>query len=142
MPKTINQKIIFKATSAKDLYNLYVNAKLHSTVTGSSAKITEKEGDSFSSYDGYITGKNLQLIKDRLIVQSWRGSDWNTSDVDSTLIMYFETINEDVTLHVTHANVPDNLAEDINTGWHEFFWKPWKKYFVSKTRPNALQIYK
>jgi hypothetical protein len=39
------------------------------TLTAASAKINSKFGASFAVYDGSNTGKNLQLMKDRLIVQ-------------------------------------------------------------------------
>jgi activator of HSP90 ATPase len=76
MAKTITQKVVFKNTSSKELYDLYMNEKKHSEVIGGSAKITTKIGANFSAYDNYITGKNLHLLKDTIIVQTWRGSDW------------------------------------------------------------------
>ncbi|MCY7409480.1 MAG: hypothetical protein LH473_04350, partial [Chitinophagales bacterium] len=68
MAKTISQKIIFKNTTAAVLYDLYMNAKKHSELTGGEAKITDKEGAKFSAYSSYCWGKNLQLIKNKLIV--------------------------------------------------------------------------
>ena len=133
MAKTITQKVVFKNTSAKTLYALYMDAKKHALVTGAPAKITAKAGSSYSAHDGYIKGKNLQLIKDKLIVQTWRGADWAKSDLDSTFIINFEQKAKDVILHVTHANLPDKHAADINKGWHDCYWKPWKQHLAGKT---------
>jgi len=132
MAKTIIQNITFKNAAAKDLYDLYMNAKKHSLTTGAPAKISNKEGSTFAVYDGYITGKNLKLVKDKLIVQTWRGKDWSTNDFDSTFIIALEEKGKDVVLHAVHTNVPDNQAKGIDKGWHEFYWEPWKKFLAGK----------
>jgi activator of HSP90 ATPase len=128
MSKTITQKIIFKNTTPKTLYELYMDARKHSAVTGGKAVITKKEGAKFSSYDKYITGKNLQLIKDKLIVQSWRASDWKDTDMDSTFILSFTQKGNDVIMEMVHANVPDEQAKSLTKGWDEYYWKPMKGY--------------
>jgi activator of HSP90 ATPase len=132
MAKTIVQKVLFKKTSPKALYDLYMNAKLHSAATGAVAKISEKEGTHYSAHDGYIKGRNLQLIKNRLIVQSWRASDWDKSAIDSTFTIHLEAKGEDVVLHMVHANLPDHDASHINKGWNDHYWKPWKKFLAGK----------
>lgn len=134
MTKTITQKVVFKNTSPKALYELYMDAKKHSKSTGAIAKITDKETTNFTAYDNYISGKNLHLIKDKLIVQSWRGSDWTKGDMDSTFIMNFESKGNDTILQVTHANLPVKQADDIKKGWTDFYWTPWKKYLAANAK--------
>ncbi len=128
MAKTIVQKVVFKNTTPKALYSLYMDSKKHSLTTGAPAKITDKEGAKYTAHGDYITGKNLQLIPDKLIVQTWRASDWSKDDVDSTFIIHLETKGKNVLLHAIHANIPDEQVKDINDGWHEYYWEPWKKY--------------
>ncbi|MGP8217500.1 MAG: SRPBCC domain-containing protein [Bacteroidia bacterium] len=132
MAKTIMQKVVFKNTSTGTLYSMYLDSKHHAAITGGMpAKISAKEGAKFSAHGGYITGKNLQLIKNRLIVQSWRGSDWVKSDTDSTFILLFEQNGKDAVINMTHANIPDKHADDIKQGWIDYYWKPWKEYLAS-----------
>ena len=132
MPKTIVQKVVFKDAAVKDLYDLYMNAKKHSLTTGAPAKISAKDGSTFSAYDGYITGKNLKLVKDKLIVQAWRGQDWSPDDYDSTFILALEQEGKNAVLHAIHTNVPDNQVKGVDKGWYEFYWEPWKKYLAGK----------
>ena len=132
MAKTIVQKVVFKNTTPKQLYDMYTNAKKYGDSTGMPAKITPKEGAKFNVSDGYITGKNLQLKKDKLIVQSWRAVDWAKDDIDSTFIINLEANGKDTVLHAIHANVPDNQVKGIDDGWHQFYWKPWKEYLAGK----------
>lgn len=133
MAKTIVQKVLFKNTTPRALYNLYMDAKQHSLIAGSPAKITNKPGDKYSVHGGYITGKNLNLIKDRQIVQTWRAQGWGKDDVDSTFIINLEPKGNDVVLHAIHAGVPDAHAAGLSKGWHDHYWKPWKQHLAGKT---------
>jgi activator of HSP90 ATPase len=132
MAKTITQKIVFKNTTAKVLYDMYMNEKKHSELTGGSAKITSKIGASYSVYDGYITGKNLHLVKDQMIVQTWRGSDWKKTDKDSILVLNFHQKGEDAVVKMAHVNIPTNQVDGIKKGWDDYYWEPWKKYLADK----------
>ncbi len=129
MTKTIIQKIIFKNQKASVLYSMFLDSKHHKQLTGGNdAKMSLKEGAKFSAHGGYCFGKNLQLLKNKLIVQSWRGSDWGKDELDSTFILSFDQIKNDALLTMVHANVPDAESKSIADGWKEFYWKPWKEY--------------
>ncbi len=128
MAKKILQTVVFKNTTVSTLYNFYMDAKQHSLVTGAAAKIQKKEGTKFSAYGDYCSGKNLQIIPDKLIIQSWVASDWDKADPESTFILLFEQKGNDATVYVTHANVPESQYKSLKQGWNEFYWKPWKLF--------------
>jgi activator of HSP90 ATPase len=130
--KTIVQKVVFRNTTPEILYNLTMDAKKHSMATGAPAAISAKEGARYSAHGGYIEGRNLHLVKGRLIVQTWRASDWENNDVDSTFIINLEPKGNDVVLHAIHANVPDKHAVHLGKGWHDHYWNPWKQYLAGK----------
>lgn len=130
MPKTIVQKVVFRNTTPSALYDLYMNAKKHAMVTGAPVKISAKEGTKYSAHGGYISGKNLQLVKDKLIVQTWRATGWDDSDTDSIFIINLEQKGKNVILHAVHANLPDKHAASINKGWHDYYWGPWKNHLA------------
>jgi activator of HSP90 ATPase len=132
MSKTIIQKIVFKNTKPKALYDLYMNTKKHSAATGAPAVIADETGSVFTTHGGYISGKNLLLVKNKTIVQTWRTMEWNKKDPDSIFIIHLDADGDDTILHATHANVPDKYAPSINKGWHAHYWKPWKKYLEGK----------
>jgi activator of HSP90 ATPase len=85
----IEQTVAFSATPAK-LYELFMNSAKHTAATGMPAKISPKIGGKWSAFSGMILGKNLALIPNRMIVQSWRSSEWKKADPDSILIVSFE----------------------------------------------------
>jgi activator of HSP90 ATPase len=132
MAKTIVQKVVFKNTTPNVLYNLYMDAKKHGMITGSPATISAKEGSRYSVHGGYITGKTLHLVKDKVIVQTWRGANWSKKDVDSTFIINLEQKGKDVILHAIHANVPDMHAGHLAKGWYDHYWNPWKQHVAGK----------
>ncbi len=140
MAKTIIQKIVFKNTTTKDLYDLYMNSKKHSIATGAPATISAKEGGKYSAHNGWITGENLKLVKDQLIIQTWRAQGWSNKDVDSTFIIFLEPKGKDVVLHAIHANVPDKDYEGVNKGWHQHYWEPWKKYLSGRPVKESIKM--
>lgn len=131
---------MFKNATPQQLFELYMDSKKHAASTGVPAKISSIEGGKFSAHDGYIQGRNLQLIKNKLIVQSWRSSDWSKDDVDSTFIIHFVPKGKDATLHIVHANVPDKEAAGIDSGWHDYYWEPWKKYLAGNPVSKAMTM--
>lgn len=135
---TIIQKVVFKNTTSETLFDLYMNPKMHSLITDQPVEISEKPGSSFKAFGGYITGKNLQIVKNKLIVQSWRGSDWKSDDSDSVFVLALEQNSSDVVLHMIHANVPDDKEKSLDKGWQEHYWNPWKQYLAGQpiTRPK------
>ena len=137
MAKTITQKVVFKNTTPQQLYELYMNAKKHTTVTGWPTKISNKEGTKFDSGNKFITGKNLQLVKNKLIAQTWRGADWNKDDLDSVFLLTFEQKGKDAILNMVHANIPDKHAANIKKGWDTYYWNRWKLHLAGKPLPKA-----
>ncbi len=131
MPKTITQKVVFKNTTPKQLYDLYMDAKKHTAATGDPAKIKDKEGTRFTAGGGYMQGKNLRLKKNELIVQTWTAAEWEGKE-ESIFIILLEPKGKDTILHMTHANLPDEHAKKIDNGWKTCYWEMWKKYLQLK----------
>ena len=138
MATTIVQKVIFKNTTTKILYDLYMDAKKHAMIAAGPAVISAKEGSNYSVHGGYIKGKILKLVRNKLIVQTWRVQNWEKTETDSVFIIDFEQKEKDVVMHATHANVPDQHAAHIGKGWHDHYWNPWKQFIAGKpiTRPQ------
>lgn len=127
MTKTIVQSVTF-AAAPETLFDLYMDAEKHTASTGGKAEITRKVGTPFTAWDGYITGTNLSVVPKRLVVQSWRASDWDDGDVDSTFVLSFSWDKKKDRVDMVHANVPDHDADDLDDGWREYYWKPWRAY--------------
>jgi activator of HSP90 ATPase len=131
MATTFTQSLLFNASPAV-VYSLYADQKLHAAATGSAATIKAKAGIPFTAWDGYISGVTLHAEKDRMIVQTWRTTDWPSEAPDSVFILLFLPASvpegQGTRLLVTHANVPDDQADELKKGWSEYYWKPWKAW--------------
>ena len=132
MAKQITQKVTFKKTKPKVLFDLYMNAKQHAFIAGSPITISSKAGAPFSAHSGYITGTSVYAVKDKIIVQTWRGADWNASDPDSVFTIVLEPNGKDTVLHAIHSNVPDAHADGIKKGLYDHYWNPWKQHLAGK----------
>jgi len=128
MPRTIEQAVTFRTTPER-LYRLYLSARQHAAACGGwgKAKIQARAGGRMEMAP-HIKGKFLSLVPGKLIVQTWRGSDWKRSDLDSVLILSFARRPGACRLVMVHANVPDAHARGITKGWFTYYWQPWKTY--------------
>ncbi len=125
--KSFTQKISFEV-SAHDVYEALMDSKKHAMFTGGAARISRKVGGKFSVYDGYASGKNLELISDKRIVQTWKASDWEEGH-DSQVVFEIEYTKTGCKLVFTHANVPEEHFSSIKQGWIDFYWTPMGKMF-------------
>ena len=134
MARTILQTVTFAAPPSA-LFELYLDSKKHTAATGGRASISRKVGGRFSAWDGYITGRNLEIVPNRRIVQTWRGSDWRRSDPDSILVLAFSTKGQRGEISLVHVLVPEDQYAPLRQGWSDHYWTPWKAYLRrGKTR--------
>jgi activator of HSP90 ATPase len=129
----IIQKVVFKNTSPKVIYELYMDPKKHAALTGAPAKIQAKVGGKFSAYSGGLTGTILHLEKDKMIVQTWRSDAFKKTDVDSMLFIQLEAKGKDTILRMVHGNVPEQDYAGVTDGWPTYYWEPMKEHLKKKT---------
>jgi activator of HSP90 ATPase len=111
-----------------------MDSKKHSAFTGDKAVIGKKVGDRFTIFNKYGSGKNLLLIKNTLIVQSWRSGDFKKEDIDSVFTLHFIQRGRDVVAEMTHANIPVHAYAGIKSGWNQYYWEPWRKYLKMRSK--------
>ena len=140
--KTIKQTVHINA-KPEEVYEAYVDAQKHAEFTGGKTKFDAVIGGKFDIWEGSLTGENLELVSGKKIVQKWRSNDWPEGHY-SDLTLEFEpesdsgqarmTRKEGTKLILIQKNVPDDKADDIDDGWHEYYWKPMNDYFKSKSK--------
>lgn len=87
MAKTIRQTVNLDAPPHV-VFGALLDSKKHSAFTGDTARISRKVGGTFSTFGGYATGKNLRIEKDKVIVQSWRTTDFKEKEPDSKVTFH------------------------------------------------------
>jgi activator of HSP90 ATPase len=120
------------AAKPKDVYAAWMSSSGHAAMTGSAARVTARVGGAFSAWDGYITGKTLELEKDARIVQSWRTTEFDAGDPDSKLEVRLEESRGGTKVTLVHTDIPSGHGGEYRKGWLDFYFKPMKEYFASK----------
>jgi activator of HSP90 ATPase len=125
--RNIRQKVVFNA-SAHEVFELLMDSKKHAGFTGDKASISRKKGGRITAYGDYIEGKNLEIVKDKKIVQSWRSSDWPEGHYSkASFILAKDPKNaKGSVLTFLQEDVPADMHDDIAQGWKDFYWEPMK----------------
>ena len=114
--------------SPEIIYHAWLNSKEHGLMTGSPAEISDQVDGAFSAWDGYISGKNLELNPTLRILQSWRTTEFDESDPDSLLEITFISEGNATRVTIRHTELP-NHGMQYQQGWIEAYFNPMKQYF-------------
>jgi len=131
MPRTITMAVHLPCSAAR-LYRMYLDPKQHAAFTGAPVKIAARAGAAFEAFGGALTGTILQVIPNRLIVQSWRSVKFPRRDLDSTLVLSFWPAKGGGIIELTHVNVADCDYTGVSEGWSRYYWIPWRQYLAKK----------
>lgn len=131
MRNIISQTIILPA-AAEELFEMYLDAEKHEAFSGSPVSIGKQSGAKFCAFNGILSGTILKVVSPRLIVQSWRSTEFKTTDPDSTLILNFTPKGRSGQIDLVHLDVPDHDYNGVTEGWQKFYWIPWREYLERK----------
>lgn len=115
-------------TTAERIYKTWLSSEGHSAMTGGKATVSDKIGEPFTAWDGYIKGKNIELEPFHRIVQSWRTSQFEEKEKDSRIEIILNEINGQTELTLIHTNVPES-GEHYIKGWNDHYFEPMLDYF-------------
>ena len=123
---TIHQEVDFNA-SPQRIYDALLDAKQFSAFSTMPAEINRKLGGAFSLFSGHIIGRNVELIPNKRIVQSWRVVDWPEGVYS---IARFELKPQGPGTHLVfdHTGFPEELRDHLAEGWQDHYWARLKKY--------------
>jgi activator of HSP90 ATPase len=135
--ESIHQEPVFKA-NRKRIYDALTDAKQFDKIVELSgatkemnlgqktAEINREAGGSFSIFGGYITGRQVELIPNELIVQAWRVGNWK-SGVYS--IARFELVGQASSTKIVfdHTGFPVGSGQHLADGWKAHYWEPLEK---------------
>jgi uncharacterized protein YndB with AHSA1/START domain len=124
---SITQTANIRSTPDK-VYDALMDSKKHAAFTGSAAKISGVVGGKFTAWDGYIMGKNLELIKGKKIVQEWSTTEWPEGYPPSRLVITLSKSKGGTLLKMVHSKVPASQRDDYAQGWRDYYWAPLKAF--------------
>jgi uncharacterized protein YndB with AHSA1/START domain len=125
---SLHQAIELKASPHR-IYEALLTAARFAALTGMSAKIDANAGGAFSTFGGMIVGRNIELVADQRIVQAWRPATWKAG-IYSIVKFELQSGDSETTLLLDHTGFPVGDFEGLDSGWHERYWEPLKKYLA------------
>jgi uncharacterized protein YndB with AHSA1/START domain len=138
MPRTVTMAVHLPCSAVR-LYRMYLDPKQHAAFTGSPVKIAARAGAAFEAFGGALSGTILQVIPNRLIVQSWRSIQFHRRDLDSTLVLSFWPDKDGARIDLTQVNVADSDFAGVCEGWSKYYWVPWRQYLTAKKKKATSQ---
>lgn len=129
MRSVIKQSVVLPA-SGEELFDSYLDPKRHGAITGSPVKISKAAGAAFEAFEGAIWGAIVAVTRKRLIVQTWRSSEFKKKSPDSTLILSFSDDAKGGRIDLVHLDVPPEDYLGVTKGWRQYYWTPWKRYLA------------
>lgn len=128
---TIRQSAMIRSTP-DEVYDALMDSGRHSAFTGSPAKMSRAVGGKFTAWEGYISGKNLKLVKGKKIVQEWSTTEWPQGYPPSRLEITLSKSKEGTLLKMFQSRVPAEQRNDYAEGWKNNYWVPLKAYLEGK----------
>ncbi|WP_373047858.1 SRPBCC domain-containing protein [Vulgatibacter sp.] len=116
--------------SPQRIYDAWLDAATHAAFTNTAVMIEPGIGGSYTAGDGYIAGQTLWLDPGRLIVQSWRTSDFPEEAEDSRLEVHLEAVEGGTRVVIDHREIPAGQGNQYEEGWRHWYLAPMERWFA------------
>ena len=134
MPNDALRMTVLLPASPDEVYNAWLDPTQHGEFTGSPAEVEAVVGGAHSAWDGYITGKIVELEPGKRIVQSWRTTEFPVEAGDSRLALTLTAVDGGTELLLEHLDIPEGQGHAYEQGWVEYYFEPMKKHFGKNAR--------
>jgi len=116
------------AASPDRVFAALVDGDQFSAMTGAPAEIDSAPGGAFSCFGGAITGRNIEVVPGRRLVQGWRAGPW-PEGVYSIVRFEFSGDGENTRLTLDHAGFPPGSGDHLGAGWEANYWSALRRHF-------------
>ncbi len=117
-------------TAPDKLFDMYLDARSHSKITGAPAVVEPRVGAAFYAFGEMLSGTILHVDPKRLIVQTWRSKNWLADAINSVLVLTFLPQQNGARIELVQVNVPEDDFAGVSQGWENYYWAPWRAYLA------------
>jgi activator of HSP90 ATPase len=117
----IHQEVSLRAAPAR-VYQALVESKRFGELTGAPATGDSTEGAPFSLFGGHITGRHVELVPGKRVVQAWRAKTW-PEGLYSIVRFELEAEGSGTKVVFDHDGFPVDMQEHLAKGWHSNYWE-------------------
>ncbi len=115
--KTFNKTFRINAEPS-DVYSALTNPFTIELWSGYPAVMSEDPGSEFSLWEGDITGRNIEFVRNSKVVQEWYFGDQQEKSIVTITI---SSDGENSLVTVEQTNIPDEDFQEISEGWREYY---------------------
>jgi activator of HSP90 ATPase len=127
MSAPIHHEVAFPAPPSR-IFEVLMDSGEHAAFTANgAAEISREAGGAFSTHDGQIVGRNIEILPDKRIVQAWRVSNW-PDGVYSLVRFELDAEGDGTKLVFDHWGFPEGSRDHLDSGWTARYWEPLGKY--------------
>jgi uncharacterized protein YndB with AHSA1/START domain len=126
----IHQEVTIPASPAAVFEVLMNSTKFAEMTGGRSAEISAAEGGPFTMFGGDITGRNVELVPGKRVVQAWRSHAW-PEGVYSLVSFELSSEGKGTKLVFNQSGYPDSAHEMLDGGWPKMYWEPMSKLLAN-----------
>lgn len=130
----IHQEVTIGASPDAVYGVLTTSADFQKMTGGRAAKISGDVGGAFSLFGGDISGRNVELVPGKRVVQAWRSQAWPEGVYS---IVKFELAKDGKGTRLTfdQSGYPDPAHEMLDGGWSKMYWEPMDAMLTGKPMP-------
>jgi activator of HSP90 ATPase len=123
----IHQEVTINAPPDR-IYELLTNGAKFGDVTGKPGKGGGAPGAFFSLFDGWLQGRQVELVANERIAQAWRFMDWEPG-IYSAVRFELKPEGTGTRIILDQNGVREAFHEHVKTNWDGFYFAPFKKHF-------------
>ena len=125
----LHQEVEFNASSRR-IYEILLDSKQFSALTGLPAEISAQAGGTFSMFGGRIVGRNIELVPNQRIVQAWRDAIWERG-VYSLVKFELKEQGSKTMVVLDHTGFSEGDFGHLNPGWKSRYWDPLQRFLAA-----------
>jgi len=113
---------------ANELFDCWSKVELMTAFTRGEVKLDFSKNGEFVLFGGNITGKFLEIVPNKKIVQTWRYKQWPTGHF-SNVELDFEEKEDHTLLKLKQTLVPSNEYDSTNSNWQRYYFESIRSTF-------------
>ena len=120
------------AAGPERVYEALLDQRQFAAFSEAPAEIERVPGGSFTLVRGRVTGRNIELIPNQLIVQAWRVVPWEAG-IYSIVRFKLCAKGNGTRLVLDHSGFPPEDLVARGRGWRRVYFDPLRKYLDTPT---------
>ena len=113
------------------VYDTWLHPVQHGVITEAFASIDGREEGQYQLWGGVVQGRFTYLERPKSIVQTWKTSEFSSSESPSQLTLGFKSHHFGTRLLITHEKIPKRMYEQFRYGWENFYFPRLEFYFAN-----------